>query len=295
MGGEECAVDCLFSRAGGLPPRGRGRGDVAPVGLYDTGITPAWAGKSFILPCGKCIGWDYPRVGGEELMEAANFSINPGLPPRGRGRAPRTFARYTHPRITPAWAGKRFVDFCVPFRVWDYPRVGGEEVPVRCARFTISGLPPRGRGRDHRGAEERRREGITPAWAGKRARRGGAGTRAQDYPRVGGEESLTDIRVGTEPGLPPRGRGRGLDGFCCRCNRGITPAWAGKSCIPVAVCGLVWDYPRVGGEENHVSSSPSPAIGLPPRGRGRGTPSLRDPGAARITPAWAGKRLYRDY
>ena len=103
------------------------------------------------------------------------------------------------------------------------------------------------------------------------------------------------MAAATKDGLPPRGRGRV---FFCRWALllvGITPAWAGKSTIALLVAHLREDYPRVGGEENHVSSSPSPAIGLPPRGRGRGTPSLRDPGAARITPAWAGKRLYRDY
>ena len=175
----------------------------------------------------------------------------------------------------------------------DYPRVGGEEVLWELEYAAAAGLPPRGRGRVGDVQDGAVGGRITPAWAGKRARRGGAGTRAQDYPRVGGEESLTDIRVGTEPGLPPRGRGRGLDGFCCRCNRGITPAWAGKSCIPVAVCGLVWDYPRVGGEEFFVPNRLIWDNGLPPRGRGRGCRAIARNRNEGITPAWAGKSWER--
>ena len=77
----------------------------------------------------------------------------------------------------------------------DYPRVGGEEVVVVVAGVTVTGLPPRGRGRA-RSCERRRPAGrITPAWAGKSESGAKVVVKHEDYPRVGGEEC--GRRIGT--------------------------------------------------------------------------------------------------
>ena len=47
MGGEKCSPGWIFQRERGSPPHGRGKEPVNPYGGMGTGITPAWAGKSF--------------------------------------------------------------------------------------------------------------------------------------------------------------------------------------------------------------------------------------------------------
>ena len=70
----------------------------------------------------------------------------------------------------------------------DYPRVGGEEKIGCYHHVTVTGLPPRGRGRAPPHPSRRAAVGITPAWAGKSHRTPHAACTIQDYPRVGGEE-----------------------------------------------------------------------------------------------------------
>ena len=107
VGGEEHGDPLFAEPVIGLPPRGRGRGPVKKFACAIDRITPAWAGKRAAC-CRKYrqVG-DYPRVGGEEDF----FGVRPygrgGLPPRGRGRAPRAVQGARGQGITPAWAGKR--------------------------------------------------------------------------------------------------------------------------------------------------------------------------------------------
>ena len=70
----------------------------------------------------------------------------------------------------------------------------------------------------------------------------------------------------------------------------ITPAWAGKRTQIFSNFCTIKDYPRVGGEEAIYAVLAALIAGLPPRGRGRGTPPRPPPPAGGITPAWAGKR-----
>ena len=135
-------------------------------------------------------------------------------------------------------------------------------------RQTPQGLPPRGRGRVYMSNTAHQREGITPAWAGKRPRGAGRGWEPEDYPRVGGEESKLVSLAYFRPGLPPRGRGRGS-------------RWHQRS-RPVRI-------PRVGGEEGVLARATFRSLGLPPRGRGRDLAEAALAEEHGITPAWAGK------
>ena len=111
-------------------------------------------------------------------------------------------------RITPAWAGKRSRISELFQRERDYPRVGGEEVPLASLTIFKEGLPPRGRGRGHLAQDFSSLPGITPAWAGKREGIKIIGVKSWDYPRVGGEETINHTNLKVCQGLPPRGRGR---------------------------------------------------------------------------------------
>ena len=155
----------------------------------------------------------------------------------------------TSDRITPAWAGKMRTGRQCRGLGWDHPRVGGEKRPAFSMMDSVSGSPPRGRGKvpDVPVAEILKR--ITPAWAGKRGALALSVTPCQDHPRVGGEKlPLISFRY-YAPGSPPRGRGKVSGIFPTRSFPGITPAWAGKSVRSKHSRQWLWDHPRVGGEK----------------------------------------------
>ena len=120
---------------------------------------------------------------------------------------------------------------------------------------------------------------------------------------MGGEELSFDGLGLCALGLPPRGRGRGINNRRNKRKIRITPAWAGKSGCSAPRAGPATDYPRVGGEELTQRTLDRLDAGLPPRGRGRVWTPGRGRGRGGITPAWAGKRrgsqargaLGRDY
>ena len=99
---------------------------------------------------------------------------------------------------------------------------------------------------------------------------------------------MSSCRVGS----PPHRRGKADHHPHPRCQRRITPAWAGKRSVELFLSVLSLDHPRVGGEKTRVFQQHFPAVGSPPRGRGKVYPFRVGPVAVRITPAWAGKSLF---
>ena len=74
--------------------------------------------------------------------------------------------------------------------------------------------------------------------------------------------------------------------------RGSPPRGRGKVSLAKVVCFDVKDHPRVGGEKKGVHFYKDDYQGSPPRGRGKVLEALREQGATRITPAWAGKSYW---
>ena len=131
----------------GSPPRMRGRVWRSFVLRLTFGITPAYAGKRFLVYNVLYYGWDYPRVCGEESFWNSVQQAQRGSPPRMRGRVfLPAYARYVR-GITPAYAGKS-TDIAIPWPATeDHPRVCGEETFNRREVWRITGSPPRMRGR----------------------------------------------------------------------------------------------------------------------------------------------------
>ena len=75
---------------------------------------------------------------------------------------------------------------------------------------------------------------------------------------------------------------------------GITPAWAGKSCIALRRCFRCGDHPRMGGEKFFALTPCFAGCGSPPHGRGKDLLVSLETMWTRITPAWAGKSPKRD-
>ena len=229
MGGEKKGVRHWWALPRGSPPRGRGKGGVIRYTNFTHRITPAWAGKS--IPVNEIDGMkkDHPRVGGEKGWSCPHRWPATGSPPRGRGKGGPQGPGLGPHRITPAWAGKSLGFRWCCYVCWDHPRVGGEKTNRQELRAKRPGSPPRGRGKGLVICSLVRTPRITPAWAGKRkCPRPPAGGR-EDHPRVGGEKRVRPEVLPSGQGSPPRGRGKGPPGSGSGKQRGITPAWAGKS------------------------------------------------------------------
>ena len=90
----------------GSPPRMRGKVSVKLAPWVTEGITPAYAGKSWVHPCFHFDAWDHPRVCGEKQIFLGGSEPGTGSPPRVRGKGILGAVNKAYIGITPACAGK---------------------------------------------------------------------------------------------------------------------------------------------------------------------------------------------
>ena len=214
----------------------------------------------------------------------------PGSPPRGRGKVDGPPAQVGRGRITPAQAGRSPYFLYGKKDYKDHPRIGGEKAELTAAVISAMGSPPRRRGKGYREFGIDISDRITPAQAGKSVAPRQKRSALWDHPRVGGEKGRAVLGPVLGPGSPPRGRGKVTRLYALADLEGITPAWAGKSCVLGLCFELFKDHPRVGGEKTIGLTGNAPVQGSPPRGRGKESGRVNIPARFGITPAWAGKR-----
>ena len=173
-------------------------------------------------------------------------------------------------RITPAYAGKSVtVGSCVA-PTGDHPRVCGEKAPSLSGCGSCQGSPPRMRGKVTLLYALADKEGITPAYAGKRLYDQMLAQAGRDHPRVCGEKRMYAMHPARAWGSPPRMRGKGCFVIILGHHFGITPAYAGKS-SRIFFCVLSErDHPRVCGEKAASCPLWQRTPGSPPRMRGKG-------------------------
>ena len=107
---------------------------------------------------------------------------------------------------------------------------------------------------------------------------------------MGGEKLILLVTTPGREGSPPHGRGKVMQVCIATGLRGITPAWAGKSCRAAAASTRGRDHPRMGGEKAANFLAVCGPRGSPPHGRGKGPALHCSSPVPGITPAWAGKR-----
>ena len=181
-----------------MPPRPR------------SGITPAYAGKSYAGAPKKQPKKDHPRVCGEKGLYWSHGSLHTGSPPRMRGKGRCQARPRRHLRITPAYAGKSSTSGGGGTSTTDHPRVCGEKSLIYLGRQGENGSPPRMRGKGWRTATPSCMRGITPAYAGKSVLQPARGPQTRDHPRVCGEKSFMGFSDFLIAGSPPRMRGKGV-------------------------------------------------------------------------------------
>ena len=111
----------------------------------------------------------------------------------------------------------------------------------------------------------------------------------EDHPRLCGEKTDSGWDSSLELGSPPPMRGKAGTSRLQNVQKGITPAYAGKSGDTV-LCSLFHeDHPRLCGEKLAGSRLLQENLGSPPPMRGKGSGSRCRCSSRRITPAYAGK------
>ena len=172
---------------------------------------------------------------------------------------------------------------------WDHPRACGENWRQCEAPTRSRGSPPRLRGKHEKYLGFYKIHRITPALAGKTARRPCCIHSLSDHPRACGENDQQAGRADYLCGSPPRLRGK--PHLACGRRRGvrITPALAGKTVAQQSQPAQQADHPRACGENSAILWGLLPHPGSPPRLRGKRLSGTCCQRQVRITPALAGK------
>ena len=167
MCGEKGLPTLRYSPQSGSPPHVRGKGWFIKRAARATRITPACAGKSFIVLSEGMIFRDYPRVCGEKRRHTDGVGVAKGSPPHMRGKAGSRKQGKRAAGITPACAGKSPEESGGRPGQRDHPRMCGEKRETALSFNFVQGSPPHMRGKVCCVLGDLRARRITPAYAGK--------------------------------------------------------------------------------------------------------------------------------
>ena len=151
----------------GSPPHVRGKAKGDELGLSQTRITPACAGKRDKTGWTTTCPRDHPRMCGEKPKVMNLVLVRPGSPPHVRGKELRTAFKPCRLGITPACAGKSQCACTRARSARDHPRMCGEKQSNSRIRMIQKGSPPHVRGKVLSVNFFGGHFGITPACAGK--------------------------------------------------------------------------------------------------------------------------------
>ena len=144
MGGEKRPAFSMMDSVSGSPPRERGKEMTDAQAIFDGGLPPRGRGKGDCSPSCHCAPPDHPRVGGEKPFLFYGGSSDSGSPPRRRGKGGCCSGVHWRHGITPAWAGKRPHGYMWERFARDHPREGGDKGQKRYPAGSQAGSPPRG-------------------------------------------------------------------------------------------------------------------------------------------------------
>ena len=166
----------------------RGRLPPPSEQVLETGNTPAYAGKTLVLPYTLTPGKKHPRVCGEDFMPVEQADLSPETPPRMRGRLEQRIPNPHTVGNTPAYAGKTRRTLRQTAAGRKHPRVCGEDPGVRILSCPTLETPPRMRGRQKAHLRVQIEDRNTPAYAGKTNFPEQKRKEKKKHPRVCGED-----------------------------------------------------------------------------------------------------------
>ena len=167
----------------------RGKPDSGTSAPKLSGITPADAGKTYLLLLAVKRERDHPRGCGENFSGKPPNASAAGSPPRMRGKLPVQTGAKIELRITPADAGKTDRFLFIRHISEDHPRGCGENFLIPHLSGIHKGSPPRMRGKLFVPADISTKSRITPADAGKTVLTPAATSACRDHPRGCGENT----------------------------------------------------------------------------------------------------------
>ena len=167
VGGENLTPGVNTPGGDGSSPRGRGKQSGVTAVVDNTGLIPAWAGKTHeVAEADEALG-AHPRVGGENISGLFIDAAAKGSSPRGRGKRQPNRPGHRRSRLIPAWAGKTRMVAVAGMVGPAHPRVGGENQSSADTVTFVPGSSPRGRGKPQARRGGTRNQRLIPAWAGK--------------------------------------------------------------------------------------------------------------------------------
>ena len=273
--GEKCNLCPSSKFTLGSPPPMRGKDVCGGRSKTSSGITPAYAGKSRRITSSFSSMRDHPRLCGEKANPPAALIFRMGSPPPMRGKGKRFKSLHPLTGITPAYAGKSFF-FRKSRRLQrDHPRLCGEKINSQSVNKRLKGSPPPMRGKAVFFRKQCHKGRITPAYAGKSGQLSCNHCIFGDHPRLCGEKPAKISVDGYVTGSPPPMRGKVAHNAVCWQLLRITPAYAGKSRLPLKQGGSTLDHPRLCGEKLNSGSKCKFQLGSPPPMRGKGQKTER--------------------
>ena len=145
--GEKRGAPVSLIRSAGSPPHMRGKVGLLLLLRSRSWITPAYAGKSFIVRCSALEVKDHPRICGEKFNALPAELKAKGSPPHMRGKVGLKETQSSASRITPAYAGKSWTPRPPSARRGDHPRICGEKDIQGELDARAKGSPPHMRGK----------------------------------------------------------------------------------------------------------------------------------------------------
>ena len=190
---------------------------------------PAYAGKTSNIPCGTRRQSEHPRVCGENTLLYFALDLEDGTSPRMRGKRVMGIAAKATGRNIPAYAGKTWRSHSR--RRWrpEHPRVCGENATEQTANKYQGGTSPRMRGKPMAPPRPPSGGWNIPAYAGKTDQPPSKLLRAEEHPRVCGENHAARPDTDTGSGTSPRMRGKLRVLVWVGFWRRNIPAYAGKT------------------------------------------------------------------
>ena len=125
--GKSLLFSFYFALLYGSPPPMRGKVSRRVDKHNNLRITPAYAGKRAVGESRRNQSRDHPRLCGEKSICYDSTRPCLGSPPPMRGKAPVHLPSTTEIRITPAYAGKRYLSRIGDALMGDHPRLCGEK------------------------------------------------------------------------------------------------------------------------------------------------------------------------
>ena len=132
----------------GSPPHVRGKGIVLRGYKFESGITPACAGKRSGIDNATVSLRDHPRMCGEKTERTISSRAGTGSPPHVRGKEGDDLRPAGPAGITPACAGKSRGGRHILCDSRDHPRMCGEKTERTISSRAGTGSPPHVRGKD---------------------------------------------------------------------------------------------------------------------------------------------------